>query len=275
MLCLPLAALAAPLGAGSAQAQGRLEARYTATLAGIPLGKGAWVVDIADSQYTAAGSGMTTGLLRIFSSGSGTSAARGSVLKNQFVPVNYAASLTVDKKTEDVRMQLNSGSVTDFSIVPPPPVNPERVPVTENHRRGVIDPMTGSLVPMPGNGDLLTPEACKRPIAIFDGRMRYDFTFSYKRIEHVKAGKGYEGPVVVCAIYFAPVAGFLPNRSAIKYLIAQRDMEVWLAPIAGTRVLVPYRLSVPTPLGLAALEATHFISTAQPPRPIPASVKTQ
>ena len=26
-------------------------------------------------------------------------------------------------------------------------------------------------------------------------------------------------------------------------------MEVWLAPIAGTRVLVPFRMSIPTPLG--------------------------
>ena len=37
-------------------------------------------------------------------------------------------------------------------------------------------------------------------------------------------------------------------------------MEVWFAPIAGTRVLVPYRVTVPTPLGTAMLEATQFIA---------------
>ena len=37
-------------------------------------------------------------------------------------------------------------------------------------------------------------------------------------------------------------------------------MEVWLAPIAGTRVLVPYRISIPTPLGLGVLQATQFVS---------------
>src|SRR5256885_9571996 len=52
------------------------------------------------------------------------------------------------------------------------------------------------------------------------------------------------------ALYFAPIAGYIPDRPAIKYLIAQRDMEVWLAPIAGTRVVVPFRFSTPTPLGL-------------------------
>ena len=58
----------------------------------------------------------------------------------------------------------------------------------------------------------------------------------------VKPEKGYAGPVVVCAVYFLqPVAGYIPARAAIRYLAGLRDIEVWLAPIAGTRVLVPYR----------------------------------
>jgi hypothetical protein len=54
-----------------------------------------------------------------------------------------------------------------------------------------------------------------------------------------------------------------------------RDMEVWLAPVTGTRVLVPFRISIPTPLGLGVLEATQFVSTMTPPPATPASVKTQ
>ena len=41
---------------------------------------------------------------------------------------------------------------------------------------------------------------------------------------------------------FTPIAGYVPSRPAIKYLIQQRDIEVWLAPIAATRVVVPFRL---------------------------------
>ena len=37
-------------------------------------------------------------------------------------------------------------------------------------------------------------------------------------------------------------------------------MEIWLAPIAGTRVMVPYRMSLPTPIGIGVLEATQFVS---------------
>ena len=79
--------------------------------------------------------------------------------------------------------------------------------------------------------------------------MRFDLRSEFKRMDIVKAEKGYQGPAVVCAVYFAPVSGYMPGRSAIKYLVALRDAEVWLAPIAGTRVLVPFRFSMPTPAG--------------------------
>jgi Protein of unknown function (DUF3108) len=96
--------------------------------------------------------------------------------------------------------------------------------------------------------------------------MRYDLKLDFKRMETVKAEKGYRGPVVVCALYFAPVAGYIPDRPVIKYLAAQRNIEIAFAPVAGTRVLVPFWLKVPTPLGPAMLEATSFITTPQPPR---------
>ena len=53
------------------RAQGRLDARYAVTLGGVPIGKGAWVVDISESQFTAAASGATSGLLRVLSTGQG------------------------------------------------------------------------------------------------------------------------------------------------------------------------------------------------------------
>ena len=262
-------------GRQDAHAQGKLDARYTASLAGIPLGKGAWVIDITEDQYTAAASGMTTGVLRVFSSGQGTGASRGTVAGGQLVSANYGATLIADKRTEEIRIALSGGVVKEFTVVPPPPPNPGLIPVTEAHRRGVTDPMTGSLMRVPGHGELLAPEACHRNVAVFDGRMRYDLQMSYKRMDKVKAEKGYEGPVVVCAVNFAPIAGYVPDRAAIKYLIALREMELWLAPVTGTRVLVPFRFSVPTPLGLGVLQATQFNTVALPPKATPTSAKTQ
>jgi hypothetical protein len=251
---------------GPAAAQGRLEARYEVTLAGIPVGKGTWVIDISDDQYSAAASGGTTGLLKAFASGSGTGAAQGRVVNGALLPITYSATTTSSKKSETIRMALSGGNVKDFAIDPVPPVDPDRIPVTDAHRHGVFDPMTGALLRVPGTGDPVSPEACHATTPIFDGRMRYDLKLDFKRMATVKAENGYEGPVVVCAIYFAPIAGYLPDRAAIKYLAAQRNMEVWLAPIAGTRILVPYKMSIPTPIGTGTLEAVQFLTTATPPR---------
>ena len=254
------------LAAPSAFAQGKLDARYEATLAGIPVGKGAWTIDIADDTFSAAASGGTSGLLKAFAGGSGTGAAQGRVVNGALVSTNYSATTTTSKKSEAIRIVMSNGTIKEYAIEPEPPVDPDRLPITDAHRRGVYDPMTGSMLRVPGSGDPLSPEACRTGAAIFDGRMRYDLKLDFKRMETVRAEKGYHGPVVVCAVYFSPVAGFIPDRPVIKYLAAQRNIEITFAPIAGTRILVPFRMVIPTPLGTAMLEATQFITQASPPR---------
>jgi hypothetical protein len=249
-----------------ASAQGKLDAQYEATLAGIPVGRGAWTIEIGDDQFSASAGGGTSGLLKAISDGSGTGASQGRVVGGALVATNYSASTITSKKSEAIHIILSNGNVKEFGIEPQPPVDADRVPVTEAHRRGVSDPMTASLVRVPGNADPLGPDACHGSVAVFDGRMRYDLKLDFKRMETVKAERGYRGPVVVCALYFLPVAGYIPDRPVIKYLAAQRNIEIALAPVAGTRILVPFWLKVPTPLGLAMLEATQFITQPIPPR---------
>ena len=252
---------AACLAGGNVAAQGKLDARYTATLAGVPIGRGAWVIDIGEDQYTAAASGMTTGLLQVFANGHGSGASRGLVRGDNLVPITYASSINNDKRVEELRIVLSGGTVKEVTLDPPNVPNPDRVPLTDAHRRGVLDPMSAAL--LRGSGDPLSSEACRRTVPVFDGRMRFDLVLSFRRFENVQA-RGYQGPVAVCGVSFVPVAGYVPQRPAIKYLMAQRDMEVWLAPLAGTHVVVPFRLSLPTPFGTGVLEATQFVSVATP-----------
>src|SRR5487761_2273559 len=254
------------LSTPAAFAQGKLDARYEATLARIPVGKGAWTIDISDDAFSATAFGGTSGLLKAFASGSGTGSAQGRVVNGALVATNYSASTTTSKKTEAIHMVLANGAIKEYAIEPVPPVDPDRIPITEAHRKGVLDPMTGAMLRVPGTADPLGPEACHTGSAVFVGRMRYELKLDFKRMETVKAEKGYQGPVVVCAIYFVPVAGYIPDRAVIKYLTAQRNMEIAFAPVAGTRILVPFRMVIPTPLGVAMLEATQFITTATPPR---------
>jgi hypothetical protein len=255
----------------AAAAQGRLDATYVATISGIPVGSGNWVIDISEREYTAAASGATAGILDLLIGARGTGAARGTISDGLPVPTSYAATIIDRHHVDEVRIALTGGNVTEYTVEPPLLPIPERIPVTEADRRGVIDPMTSALTGISGTGNLVTPAACQRKAPVFDGRVRYDLHSEFKRMEFVKADRGYQGPVVVCALYFTPISGYVPDRAAIKYLVELHDAEVWLAPIAGTRVLVPFRFSMPTPLGPGVLLAKQFISVAQPP----AFAKTQ
>jgi hypothetical protein len=259
---LALAWSAAPHGAA---AQGRLDAQYEATLAGVPVGRGSWAIEIGDDTYAAAAQGGTAGLLKAFSQGSGTGASQGRIVNGALVANAYQASTTTGKKSEQIHITLANGNVKEFGIDPEPPVDAERIPVTDAHKKGVFDPMTSSLLRVPGTGDPLSPEACRAGASVFDGRMRYDLKLDFKRMETVKAERGYYGPAVVCSVYFTPIAGYIPDRPVIKYLAGQRNIEIAFAPIIGTRVLVPFRMVIPTPLGTAMLEATSFVTQATPP----------
>src|SRR6185437_14264862 len=259
----------------NAHAQGKLEARYVASLAGIPIGKGNWVVDINDNHYSAAASGITTGLVRVFTGGQGTSIAHGTFSGGEPASSIYASTLKTSKKTDEVKLTVNGGVIKESKVDPPIDNDPERVPITDEYRHGVMDPMTASLLRTPGTGSSLSPLACERTLSIFDGRLRYDLQFAFKRMDKVKAEKGYQGPVVVCAVYFTPIAGYIPSRPAMRYVSKLRDMEIWLAPIAGTRILVPFRAQGPTPIGLGVVEANQFVSAALPKRASANGIKTQ
>jgi hypothetical protein len=270
-ICAAVGSLAA---AGEAAAQSRLDARYTATLAGLPIGEGSWLIVIGDGDYSATANGTTTGLMRAFTGGRGQTVTRGTLQAGKPAVASYAASIHSYKKVDEISLKVEAGTVKDLKLDPPAETDADRVPVTDDTKRGVLDPMTATLIRMPGTGDLMSPEACRRSLPVFDGRLRYDLNLAFKRMDQVKADRGYAGPVVVCAVYFAPVAGYIPTRAAIKYLKEQRNMELWLAPIAGTRVLVPYRVEGPTPIGRAVLEADEFVVTALPPaETVKASIK--
>ena len=169
--------------------------------------------------------------MRFFTGARGTGAAHGTVSGGQPVPTSYGATIIYDHKVDDVRMALVGGNVTDYAVEPPLPPLPDRIPVTDADRRGVFDPMTSMLNRVAGSGDPVSPEACNRKVAVFDGRVRYDLHSEFKRMETVKADRGYAGPVVVCAVYFhadlrlraGPPRDQISRRAARRRSVAGAD----------------------------------------------------
>jgi len=249
---------------GPAQAQGRLDAKYQASLSGIVIGKGSWTIVIGDKDYSGATSGGTTGLVKAIGGGHGTGSVQGKVFAGRLIPDTYLSSVFYGKKNETIRISFAGERVADSSIEPEPPPTPDRIPVTDAQKRGVSDPMSGVMFAVPGKEELPNPQVCGAKAAIFDGRMRYDLQLDFKQMETVTLANGMKLLAAVCSVSFKPLAGYVPSRAAIKYLIKRHDMDVALAPIAGTRVVVPVRVRIPTPIGLGIVQAVEFNTVAQP-----------
>jgi Protein of unknown function (DUF3108) len=248
LLCLPC---------GSAHAQS-LTARYRLALAGIEIGAGDWSVDIDKDRYAARSSGQLFGMWRVLLGPDISATTHGTFSQGRLAPASYLANFSSDDTTEDVRMLLRDGGVSEVEANPPIPASTDRVPIAAADLRGAIDPLTAGLVTMPGTGDMLAPAACQRTLPIFDGTHRFDMALTFKRMEKIKAETGYQGPGIVCGMSYRPIAGYNTGAFRINYLKKVRDMEMWFAPIAGTRVLAMFRISMPTMLGIAVLGATRF-----------------
>jgi hypothetical protein len=137
------------------------------------------------------------------------------------------------------------------------------VPVTQTNRQGIVDPLTAMLF-FAAAGEGLARDVCRHTLPVFDGQQRYDLKLAFKRMDKVTAEKGYAGPVVVCSVSYEPLAGHRPSTPLIKYLSEGREMEMALAPVAGTRLLAPFRMLVESALANLVIEANQFEVTAQP-----------
>ena len=136
--------------------------------------------------------------------------------------------------------------------------------MTATNRRSIVDPLTAVLFSTAAGGETLSQEACRRTLPIFDGHQRYDLKLAFKRMDKVTAEKGYAGPVVVCSVSYEPIAGHRASIPLVKYLSDGREMEMALAPIAGTRLLAPFRLSVVSMLANLTIEANRFETIVAP-----------
>jgi hypothetical protein len=242
-------------------ADGNLDASYTISFARIRVGDITATVVVGDSQYTIYARGHAGGVLKIMLDGEGSFTTRGTVKDGHPMPTTFTSKIVSSAETSDVTMVLDEGSVKELAAAPPS--GWDSVPMTEANREGIVDPLTAMLF-FAAAGEGLSQEVCRHTLPIFDGQRRYDLKLAFKRMDKVTAEKGYAGTVVVCSVRYEPIAGHRASNPLVKYLSEGREMEMALAPVAGTRLLAPFRVSVESMLANLAIEANRFEATAHP-----------
>jgi Protein of unknown function (DUF3108) len=256
-----LVLLLAELG-GHAHAEGNLDASYTISFARIRVGDIVATVAFGDNEYAISARGRAGGVMKLLVDGEASFTTRGTVKDGHPVPTTFTSKIISNAEISDVTMVLDESGVKELAAGSQP--GGDRVPVTEANRQAIVDPLTAMLFSAPAVSKGLSSEACRQTLPIFDGHHRYDLKLRFKRMEEVTAEKGYGGPVVVCSLAYEPIAGHHPSTPLVKYLSEGREMEVALAPIAGTRLLAPFRVSVVGMLANLVIEANRFEATGRP-----------
>ncbi len=254
-------AIAMPLFAAGAPALASdtvLKANYLITIAGITIGKAEAEGRFNDTGYAATINGSTYGVSRFVSDAQAVLAGNGRIRGTHVMPASYNLDTTEKGFQTHVSMEMRGGAIVDLSAAPRLLPAPDRVPVTPGHTRNVVDPVGAFVVAVSRPGPSAGASACNRTVRVFDGWQRYDVKLSYKESKHVSGATGYEGEVFACTARYVPVAGHRPNRESVKYMADNKRLEVWLAPVKGTQLLVPYRIVIGTKVGDLIVVARDF-----------------
>jgi hypothetical protein len=257
--CLALVALAIACDISPLRAQSQFDARYTLSMAGLSIGKLTWQTQLGVSDYTTSADGRVSGFLSLLVTGEGKVAVKGQMKDGRPQPASFSSAVVREDEKVNVQFGFDGFRVRDLKVDEPQPED-DRVPIADAHKTGVIDPLSAFLIP--GMADPMAREGCERTLAMFDGRRRYDLALSFKRTDMIKGEGGTPRKVLVCSIKFTPMSGHRASSQLVKFLSEGREIEVWLVPVAGTRILAPVRLSVASLVGNMVLQADQFETSA-------------
>lgn len=253
LLWMPTAVLA------EAGAPSKVSARYNVTFNGFNIGSFRFESSVDSASYSLTGRAKVSALLGIVN-WSGATRSSGDLIQGEPAPAAYSFKYKNSSKSGSVDMSFSKGRVADRTLVPPRSPSKKRVPLTEEHLQGVLDPMSAVLAMTTGQLD----NPCNRTVAIFDGKQRFDLALSFRRKERIKEARpsGEPAVAIVCGVRYIPVAGHRSNKT-VRTLAASEGIEVALRPIPSANILVPYEVRVPTFAGSAVLRAKRVEITTE------------
>lgn len=227
---------------------GQIDAHYTISLGGFDLGAFKFEQRRRGDSYTLKSDVALSALLGAFE-WRGITTTSGTLKSGKPRPQNYAFDYHSKGRGGLVRMAFDKGDVVGLSAIPSAPVGGQMVPLKDSHTKSVLDPLTAILALSQPKG----AKPCGRTLPIFDGKQRFNLTFTFRRYEALSDVKHTRQRGIVCQIKYKPIGGYVANSDTRKYA-AENNIEIAFRPIMGGAVMVPYRLSLPTMIGTARLD---------------------
>jgi Protein of unknown function (DUF3108) len=124
------------VGSRSADAQAKLDAYYTATLLGLPIGHISWTVDLKESRFTSVATGSIAGFLRLFLDAQGSVAAQGRLSNGKPVPSKFELKLLAGKWSDEVGIVFSRNRAKETVLPVAASPSAEYVPIKGADRTG-------------------------------------------------------------------------------------------------------------------------------------------
>lgn len=263
LAALAVALAITPEGEAVAQETVELRATYFISVSGLTVGRAEVRGRFAEGQYATAISGSTLGISRFVTDARAELSGNGRIRGSKILPNSYKLDTREGDLVTLVRMAMNGGAVTRVDARPSLVEAPDRVPIRQSDKRDVVDPIGAFVVSLDRERHFDGNAVCNRTVRVFDGWQRFDVRLFYRHDKQLKGA--YDGRAIVCGARYVPVAGHRPGRPVVEYMSQNKRLEVWMIPVAGTDVMVPFQLLIGTSVGDLMITAREF-SVSDPGR---------
>ena len=233
------------------------EMKLILTMAGIPVGKLAMAVNVANGYYSISGAGKAYGASKLFSNAKGTAQSSGRYLGNIITNTAHKLNYTTKKKRGSVDIKFGKSGVVKAVVSPAVKIKPGTIIVEPSHLKSVQDPVRTTIIAVNpsqiGNGAAI----CNRTVPVYDGKNRFNIKMRFKGTRKVVT-KGFKGLAYVCAVRYEPVAGHRPFKKHIKRLQANKGMEIAMARISNSSLYGLIQFKVKTKYGTVVGKPSYY-----------------
>lgn len=250
-----LAAFSFMSSAAPAQASdwpAKVTADYSISVGGFGVGSFQFISEVKGRNYklrARASASDPTGLIYTWG---GQMQANGRVSRKGPIPKAYRFNFQSSDKSGGLQMRMPLAKPSDVSLRGSLKRGKPDVAVKSGHLKSVLDPMSAviALTRVHRRGQ----NPCRGTLPVFDGKQRMNIKLSPKRIEKLHKGRGHgmSRKAYVCRVTYTPVSGYKKNKGT-RAMAATRNIEIWLVPATNAKLLVPYQINIPTPVGTASI----------------------
>ncbi|MGI9357734.1 MAG: DUF3108 domain-containing protein [Rhizobiaceae bacterium] len=244
-------------GSAVANEKAILNSTLDISFAGLPVGTLSHTYAVSVRNYSIKGSIKSNRLVSMVAGTKANFSSSGRISGAKLVPASQSLKYKSRRKKGAITLAFTSGNVRSASVWPKRKIRKGTVPIVADHRRGVIDPVSALVFAVGeneiGNGD----SVCNRTLPVFDGTSRYNLNMSFASAATATA-KGFRGDVFICNVRYQPIAGHRPHKKNVKFLKANRNMQVTMARIGVTNTYGLFGFRVKTRNGTAVGRANTF-----------------